>query len=199
MDREGLIALRSAIDMVLTWPDSVRVEMTRWLASAPAKPNGRDAAAVAAVTPPLVAETLTAQPRPGKPHRGKPHRGKHAAADERTLLEAVRDNPGAGERALAAMVGRSRSVVGERLRRLAAHGAIEKDANGHWRVKETIPAMAPAPVPTPAPAPAPDASKAKPSKEAWIKPISDYGRSETNAGLPYRPPRPRRGGGELNL
>jgi hypothetical protein len=32
MDREQLVALRDAIDTVLTWSDDVRAEIARWLA-----------------------------------------------------------------------------------------------------------------------------------------------------------------------
>ena len=42
MNREELVALRDALDAVLTWPESVCAEMARWLAAETAKPNGRD-------------------------------------------------------------------------------------------------------------------------------------------------------------
>jgi hypothetical protein len=42
MNREVLVALRAAIDTVLTWPDDVRAEMARWLTPEAAKPNGRE-------------------------------------------------------------------------------------------------------------------------------------------------------------
>jgi hypothetical protein len=44
MDRQELTALRDAIDTVLTWPESVRAEIGRWLApeAAPKSGNGLD-------------------------------------------------------------------------------------------------------------------------------------------------------------
>ena len=37
MTREELVALRDAIDTVLTWPEAVRAEIARWLAPEAAK------------------------------------------------------------------------------------------------------------------------------------------------------------------
>jgi hypothetical protein len=130
MDRDELTALRDALAALLTWPDSVRAELARWLAAppAPTKANGHDAA-VAAVTPPSLAKPLTARPHPAKPRRTAPHRSNPSSAekpgprqgerddddDERRLLEAMQNRPSAGERALAKAIGRSRSSIGERL------------------------------------------------------------------------------------
>jgi len=41
-NREELAALRDAIDTVLTWPDSARAEVARWLAPQASKGNGLD-------------------------------------------------------------------------------------------------------------------------------------------------------------
>ena len=40
MDRAELGALRDAIDMILTWPDSVRNQIAQWLQTDVANPNG---------------------------------------------------------------------------------------------------------------------------------------------------------------
>ena len=42
MDRAELGALRDAIDTILTWPDSVRGQIARWLQTDASKPNGAD-------------------------------------------------------------------------------------------------------------------------------------------------------------
>jgi hypothetical protein len=42
MNREELSALRSAIDIVLTWPDSVRDQVAAWLTPVAPKGNGLD-------------------------------------------------------------------------------------------------------------------------------------------------------------
>jgi hypothetical protein len=59
----------------------------------------------------------------------------NARVADRRLLAAMRDNPGLSVAALANAAGSSRTAIGERLRRLAAQGAIEKDPAGRWRLK----------------------------------------------------------------
>jgi DNA-binding transcriptional ArsR family regulator len=122
MDREELTALRDAIDTLLTWPDSVREQMARWLAREAAKPgNGLDHD-----PPPMAsASRLTPAARPTK-----------GTAGERKLLAAMEASPGASANALAKAAGLSRSTTAERLRRLSANGAIEKDGDGRWRAVE---------------------------------------------------------------
>jgi hypothetical protein len=164
VDREKLIALRAAIDVVLGWPDSVRDEVARWFAektNAPTaeppavKPNGL---AAAPPSPPA----RSPQRRAGKPN-------KAAAVD---LVAALRAGPGLSARALAAKLRIARATVGDRLHRLAGEGVVEQDAAGRWFARETIEA-APVAVAAVAAAPAPSAK--------WVKPIGQYGRHETNA------------------
>ena len=117
MNRDELAALRDAIDAVLTWPDSVRAEMTRWLAPETAKPNGHD-------------------PHPPPPRQAKVRQSAFAAKTaEQRLIAAMRDNPGASVNGLAKAAGANRSSTGERLRALAGHGVVTKDSAGHWRLK----------------------------------------------------------------
>jgi Winged helix-turn-helix DNA-binding len=132
MNREELAALRDAIDAVLTWRDGVREQVADWLTPEASKPNGRDP------HPPLAAPT----PRPAKARLGKPTK---AQAAERRLIAALQANPSLSAGALATAASASRSTTGERLRRLATRGAIEKDAAGRWRVKgdEARPPSAP--------------------------------------------------------
>src|ERR1700677_2733636 len=114
MTREELLALRDAIDEALAWPDSVRDQIGQWLTPETAKPNGHDP------HPPPTAST----PRPAQPRQVAP-RGPPSNA-ERRLLAAVRDHPLASATELPKSANASRSSTGERLKRLAARGAIEK-------------------------------------------------------------------------
>ena len=110
MTRDELAALRDAIDTVLTWPDSVRAEIARWLAPAAAKPgNGLDphpppvATASGARTdlqPAAIVAGGSTKPTPyaGKARRAKPSPAKAA---EQRLLAAMAANPGLSVNALA--------------------------------------------------------------------------------------------------
>jgi hypothetical protein len=120
MTRQELTALRDALTVALALPDDLREQLARWLAPEPApRPgNGLDP------DPPPSAST----PRPT--HAAKPAK---APAGERKLLEAMKANPGLSANALARAAGMSRSTTGERLKRLAAQGAIEKFPDG-WRI-----------------------------------------------------------------
>jgi len=69
------------------------------------------------------------------PPRTEPAR---TPAEER-LLAALQAQPGGTVIALAAAAGARRSATGERLRRLARDGIVEKDGDGHWRVKPKEP------------------------------------------------------------
>jgi hypothetical protein len=57
-----------------------------------------------------------------------------AKASEQKLIAALQASPGASERALATAVGANRSQTGERLRKLAAAGAVAKGGDGRWRL-----------------------------------------------------------------
>jgi hypothetical protein len=87
--------------------------------------NGREAQRHPPVPPPAPRQTEAR-------HRKSTFSAKTA---ERKLLEAMRDNPGLPVIALANAAGSSRSATGERLRQLAARGAVEKDATGRWKLK----------------------------------------------------------------
>jgi hypothetical protein len=133
MTREELTVLRDAIDMTLALPDSVRELLAQWLTPATSKPNGRD------LHPPVPSPPPKAAPTP-RPADAKPHDNPaHARAPERRLLAVMRDHPGLSVIALANAVNAGRSATGERLRRLAAQDLIEKDRDGHWRVKAEKP------------------------------------------------------------
>jgi Winged helix-turn-helix DNA-binding len=123
MEREKLLMVRALIDAFLGLPDDLRVEVSRLLAPAAAKPNGHDLHPPAP-TPPL---------RPAKPRHLKSTFA--AKTVERKLIEAMRDNPGLSVAALANAIGSGRSATGERLRQLAARGMVEKDPTGRWKLK----------------------------------------------------------------
>ena len=105
--------------------------------AASAKRNGHDPRPPVPTPAPKAAPT----PRPTASKSGTAKRDNpaHARAAERRLLAAMRDHPGASVEKLAEAAGAGRSTCGERLRRLAAQELIEKDANGHWRVKAEEP------------------------------------------------------------
>ena len=138
MDREQLVMLRGAIDTLLAWPEAVRAQVAQWLAPEAPKPNGHDP------HPPVLAPTpkaaFTPRPAASKPRMAKRHDNPaHARTAERRLLAAMRDHSGASVERLAEIVGAGRSTCGERLRRLAAQELVEKDPEGHWRVKAEEP------------------------------------------------------------
>ena len=144
MNRDELAALRDAIGVLLTWPDSVRDQVAAWLTPQAAKPNGRDphppprdgtsvreAKRVAA--PDAAPETRVTPPRQAKVRR--PESAFAAKTAEQKLIAAMRAAPGASVIMLARSIGGNRSSVGEQLRKLALAGAIEKASDGHWRLK----------------------------------------------------------------
>lgn len=116
MGREELVALRDAIDTVLTWPDAVRAEVARWLTPKIAKPNGHD------------------------PHP-PPRRAKAPRTAELRLLETMRDSPGLSVSALARGAAVNRATTRGHLQQLAARGEVEKNDAGLWRLT-TGPTMA---------------------------------------------------------
>jgi hypothetical protein len=150
MTRQELTAVREVIDALLRCPDHVRELLTQWIAPqarwlAPearskertvplifSKPNGRDPHPPSLTSPETPSVTKEVSSR-RSPRSGKARPGALPKAD-RKLIEAMRDNPGLTVVALANAAGSSRSATGDRLRRLAASGAIEKDAAGRWRL-----------------------------------------------------------------
>jgi hypothetical protein len=165
VNREELVELRDAINTLLSWPDNVRDQIAAWLAPEAAKPgNGVDPHPAVAPTgkalkngnlpdldlPVSASETDGGSPRQAapRPYAGKARRGRSplsGKAAERKLLEAMRESPGLSVAALAKAVSAGRSTTGERLRQLAARGAIDKDADGRWRMagEEPGPTLAP--------------------------------------------------------
>jgi hypothetical protein len=77
-------------------------------------------------------ETWGFPPRQAKVRRPNAFAAKTA---EQRLLRAMADNPGLSVVALANAAGSSRSATGDRLRRLAARGTVEKDSAGRWKLK----------------------------------------------------------------
>jgi hypothetical protein len=151
VNRQELAAVRDVIDALLRCPDHVRELLTQWLApearskerTVPlifSKPNGRDPhpppiAPMGVNRPPNPLPTPTGK-GPPPPRRAKARHGKpsSAKAAEQRLLTAMRESPGLSVAALAKAASASRSTTGERLRQLAARGAIDKDSEGHWRL-----------------------------------------------------------------
>ena len=136
MDRAELAALRDAIDLLLKCPDAVCVQLARWFLPKAAKGNGHDPHPLPiAPASGIAAEPLGSNPpRPIKAKSARRAKPTPAQAAEQRLLAAMADNPGLSVIALANAAGDSRSATGERLRQLAAKGAIEKDSAGHWRL-----------------------------------------------------------------
>jgi hypothetical protein len=129
MNRGELSALRDAIDVLLNLPDRLRDQVAQWLApeAYPHPPPRKD----------VSRETSFSPRRSPTPHAGKARRGRpptSAKASEQKLIAALQASPGASERALATAVGANRSQTGERLRKLAAAGAVAKGGDGRWRL-----------------------------------------------------------------
>jgi hypothetical protein len=128
VNRAELGALRDAID-ILSWPDSVRDQITQWLQTGVSKPNGADSG-------------YLSRSRSNRPPGFKPGVGE-SAARERALLEAMRDDPEAGVVQWAKTTRCDKSAVSMRLGRLAKRGLVERDGNGRWRLAGVNPTMPP--------------------------------------------------------
>ena len=129
MNRAELGALRDAIDTILSWPDSVRDQIGQWLQTGASKPNGGG---------------------PGRLSRYRSNRRggfkpgvEEAAARERALIEAMRDDPEAGVVQWAKTTRCDKSAISVRLGRLAKRGVVERDGNGRWRLAAGNPTMPP--------------------------------------------------------
>ena len=131
MNRAELGALRDAIDTILSWPDSVRVQIAQWLQMDASKPNGAD--------PGRLSRSRSNRPRGFKPGVGE------SAAREQSLLEAMRDHPEAGVVQWAKATRCDKSAVSMRLGRLAKRGVVERDDNGRWRLAGANPMTPPSP------------------------------------------------------
>ena len=129
MNRAELGALRNAIDTILSWPDSVRDQVVRWLQMDAPKPNGAD--------PGRVSRSRSNR-RPGS----KPS-VEEVSAREQALLEAMRDQPDAGVVQWAKATRCDKSAVSMRLGRLAKRGVVERDGNGRWRLAGVNPTTPP--------------------------------------------------------
>jgi hypothetical protein len=129
VNRAELGALRDAIDTILNWPDSVRDQIGQWQQTDAAKRNDAD---------------------PGRLSRSRSNKGRgfkpgveEAAARERALLEAMRDDPEAGVVQWAKTTRCDKSAVSMRLGRLAKRGVVERDGSGRWRLAGGNPTMPP--------------------------------------------------------
>jgi hypothetical protein len=129
VNRAELGALRDAIDTILSWPDSVRDQIAQWLQTDASKPKGAD--------PGQLSHSRSNRRRGFKPGVGE------SAARERSLLEAMRDDPEAGVFHWAKTTRCDKSAVSMRLGRLAKRGLVERDGNGRWRLAEANPTMPP--------------------------------------------------------
>ena len=92
------------------------------------------------------------------------------ARREAALVEALRARPGAALGEIAEATGHNRSAIADRLRRLAARGAVVKVA-GRWRLAGEKPDE-------PDEAATPDPEPEDPSR--WVRPISSYLRQVTS-------------------
>ena len=127
MNRAELGALRDAIDTILSWPDSVRDQIARWLQTDASKPNRADRG-----TP-----RSRSNRQPGFMPSVK------SAAREQALLEAMRDHPEAGVVQWAKATRCDKSAVSMRLGRLAKRGVVERDGDGRWRLAGANPTIPP--------------------------------------------------------
>jgi hypothetical protein len=129
VNRAELGALRDAIDTILNWPDSVRDQIAQWLQTDAPKPSGTG--------PDKLSRSRSNRRRGFKPGVGE------SAAREQALLEAMRDDPGAGVVQWAKTTRCDKSAVSMRLGRLAKRGVVERDGNGRWRLAGGNPTMPP--------------------------------------------------------
>jgi MarR family len=164
MDREELAALHDALGAMLRLPDAIRDQVAAWLApndlaenSAPAgkavkKTEGRKAPAAENSAPKpngLDAHPPSVAASPPSAGQARPAKAAKANAGERKLLAAMQASPGASANALAKAAGMSRSTAADGLQRLAKRGAIEKDADGRWRLAGEAGSEAPRPAEAP--------------------------------------------------
>jgi hypothetical protein len=129
VNRAELGALRDAIDMILTWPDSVRGQVAQWLQTDVSKPNRAD--------PGQLSRSRSNRRRGFKPS------AEESAGREQALLEAMRDDPVAGVVQWAKTTRCDKSGVSMRLGRLAKRGVVERDGSGRWRLAGANPTTPP--------------------------------------------------------
>lgn len=89
-------------------------------------------------------------------------------AKESALLEALRGHPGASAAELAKQEGRP--STGDRLRRLASRGAVERVSHGRWRI---------AGEPEAEPQRAPPAEPEPDDPRRWIRNVNRYVRDSS--------------------
>jgi hypothetical protein len=131
--KDELLQLRDALDATLALPDDIRLMLARWLCPegvAPSVGNGHDRSPSPPVKP--------AGPRPISRFRRQSEMLAQARADEQALLDVVRQHPGSGVVSLSRWAGQKSASVGERLKRLAKRGEVEKvgGPGGGWRIVE---------------------------------------------------------------
>jgi hypothetical protein len=129
VNRAELGALREAIDTILTWPDSVRDEIAKWLQTDASKPKVAD--------PGQLSHSRSNR------RRGFKQSVEESAARGQALLEAMRDEPEAGVVHWAKATRCDKSAVSMRLGRLAKRGVVERDGNGRWRLAAANPTIPP--------------------------------------------------------
>ena len=129
MDRAELGALRDAIDTILTWPDSVRDQIAKWLQTDVSKPNRADLG--------RLSRSGSNRPPGSKPSV------EEVSAREQALLEAMSDQPDAGVVQWAKTTRWDKSAVSMQLGRLAKRGVVERDGNGRWRLAGVNPTTPP--------------------------------------------------------
>jgi hypothetical protein len=138
MGRKHLVALHSAFREASKWPAPIRATVIRWLAETARRDERLPivTAAQPAETWPEAWRPRSGQRRPPKEKPLRPHKPDRARILELELLEGMQGHPGASVAELAAIAGVGKSRVLWRLHALAERGAIEKDAEGHWRLAE---------------------------------------------------------------
>lgn len=151
---------------------------------AAAKPNGKETSLPVYMPPrPAKAEAKT--------NFEAVRRAKltEARTAEQRLMEAMQLQGNLTGVALANLVNASRSSTGERLRRLAQAGKVEKDRVGRWKLVEegTLSGRGAASAPFAAVAELTPAAAQEAEHARWVKPLSSYERKETTIveGLRY--------------
>jgi hypothetical protein len=128
MNRGELSALRDAIDVLLKLPGRLRDQVAQWLApEAYLTRHPENMFRAKHLFPAPIADPACGQ---GAPRQA----ADPAKASEQKLIATLQASSGASERALATAVGANRSQTGERLRKLAAAGAVAKGGDGRWRL-----------------------------------------------------------------
>ena len=139
---------------MISWPDSVRAEVARWLShdvapnGAPGEKKAKESNSAQDRTAPNEAPKPNGLDR--HPPRTAPSTGRGAPTSSRAkappnnvfnrktielkVLEALRERPNQTAGALARAVGGAHTTVARELKELASRGTVTKDSAGHWRL-----------------------------------------------------------------